>query len=60
MNPLLAPAVFITALLLGTCATLSSKVMYGIESENSEGNLVLFKKPLMSTFIMFVAMMIGT
>jgi len=33
--------------------------MYGIESEGKDGTLKTFEKPLMQTFMMFVAMLIG-
>ena len=48
--------VFLMALVSGTGATLASKVLFDMDVENSEGETVKFTKPLMATFIMFVAM----
>ncbi|KAF0687007.1 Aste57867_21227 [Aphanomyces stellatus] len=47
---------FCFALLMGTGSTLSSKILYGIESEGRNGNMKFFAKPLMQTFMMFLAM----
>jgi len=40
----------------GTVATLSSKVMFGFTTTDSDGVEMKFQRPLMQTFIMFVAM----
>ena len=53
---LAAILVFLTALVSGTGATLASKVLFDMDVENSAGETVKFTKPLMATFIMFVAM----
>ena len=55
----LAVLCFLLALTMGTFSTLSSKVMYGMSSVDSEGHLKLFQKPLMQTFLMFLAMVIA-
>ncbi|ETW06335.1 hypothetical protein H310_02619 [Aphanomyces invadans] len=44
------------ALLMGTGSTLSSKILYGLESEGRDGTMKHFQKPLMQTFMMFLAM----
>ncbi|OQS08022.1 Drug/Metabolite Transporter (DMT) Superfamily [Thraustotheca clavata] len=44
------------ALILGTSTTLSSKYMYSIMSVGLENEPRAFEKPLMQTFLMFVAM----
>ena len=49
--------VFSVALVCGTAATLTSKVMFDMESEDHLGNVRKFAKPLMVTFLMFVAML---
>ncbi|KDO16117.1 hypothetical protein SPRG_18346 [Saprolegnia parasitica CBS 223.65] len=50
---------FCLALIMGTGSTLSSKIMYGVESMGRDGTVRHFQKPLMQTFMMFVAMMIA-
>lgn len=60
MAELKAIICFLFALCMGTCSTLLSKIMYGIESVDSEGQVKFFQKPFMQTFLMFVAMIVGT
>jgi len=56
---LMKVGIFVFALTMGTCSTLSSKVMFEITSVDSWGEERMFKKPLMQTFLMFVAMVIA-
>ena len=50
---------FVIALTMGTCSTLSSKIMYGIQGIDTFGEMKHFQKPLMQTFLMFIAMVIA-
>ncbi|CAK4086255.1 unnamed protein product [Aphanomyces euteiches] len=50
---------FCFALLMGTGSTLSSKILYGIESQGRDGSTKYFQKPLMQTFMMFLAMSVA-
>ncbi|OQR93399.1 Drug/Metabolite Transporter (DMT) Superfamily [Achlya hypogyna] len=50
---------FCLALVMGTGSTLSSKIMYGIDAEGRDGTVRHFQKPLMQTFMMFLAMTIA-
>ncbi|GMH57685.1 hypothetical protein TL16_g02446 [Triparma laevis f. inornata] len=52
-------AVFSVALACGTGATLFSKVMFDLESEDSLGQVRKFAKPFMVTFLMFIAMLVA-
>ncbi|GMI03612.1 hypothetical protein TrVE_jg726 [Triparma verrucosa] len=52
-------SVFLVALACGTGATLFSKVMFDLESEDSLGNVRKFAKPFMVTFLMFIAMLVA-
>ncbi|KAG9397940.1 hypothetical protein AC1031_016357 [Aphanomyces cochlioides] len=47
---------FVAALVFGTSTTLTSKFVYSIKSQGVEGEPKTFEKPLMQTFLMFVAM----
>lgn len=59
MSSSLAVFTFTTALIMGTFSTMSSKILYEMEGINSEGEVVKFAKPLMVTFIMFLAMIVA-
>lgn len=48
--------VFAVALVGGTFSTLLSKVMFGFTTTDSEGVEMIYTRPLMQTFLMFVAM----
>lgn len=48
--------VFIVALSGGTVATLSSKVMFGFTTTDSDGVEMAYQRPLMQTLLMFLAM----
>mmetsp|Transcript_47212 Transcript_47212/g.60673 ORF Transcript_47212/g.60673 Transcript_47212/m.60673 type:complete len:421 (+) Transcript_47212:15-1277(+) len=52
----LAIGVFTVALIGGTASTLLSKVMFGFYTLDSDGVEMKFQRPLMQTFLMFVAM----
>ena len=55
----LAILVFVVALIAGTFATLSSKILFAMEGVNMEGDTIHYKKPLMVTYMMFIAMVVG-
>lgn len=48
--------VFCVALTGGTVATLSSKVMFGFTTTDSDGTEMVYQRPLMQTLLMFLAM----
>ena len=50
------PLVFLAGVLMGTGSTITVKVMYGMQAVGLSGELQRFEKPLLTTWIMFVAM----
>jgi len=55
----LAVLVFCIALVAGTFSTLSSKILFAMEGVNMDGETIFYKKPLMVTYIMFLAMVVA-
>ncbi|MCZ6902554.1 MAG: hypothetical protein O7C62_08730, partial [Rickettsia endosymbiont of Ixodes persulcatus] len=47
---------FLAGVVMGTCSTITTKIMYGLEAVGTTGNVQRFEKPLFMTFAMFVAM----
>lgn len=48
-----------TTLILGTCVTLSMKIMYSLEGRGIAGEVKPFKKPWFTAIAMFVGMSVG-
>ena len=53
------PLVFLAGVLMGTGSTITVKVMYGMQAVGLTGDLQRFEKPLLTTWIMFIAMTIA-
>ena len=53
------PLVFLLGVLMGTGSTITVKVMYGMQAVGLSGELQRFEKPLLTTWIMFIAMTIA-
>ena len=53
------PLVFLAGVLMGTGSTITVKVMYGMEAVGLSGELQRFEKPLLTTWVMFIAMTIA-
>jgi len=51
-----APAVFLLGVLMGSGSAVSTKVLYGISSTGIDGEVRLFEKPLVLTWVMFLSM----
>lgn len=56
---LLEPIVFTLGVIMGTGSTITIKVIYGLEAIGLSGHLQKFEKPLTTTWIMFLAMMLA-
>jgi len=56
---LASPLVFLCGVLMGTGSTITVKLMYGLKSVGLTGESQFFEKPLFTTFVMFVAMMLA-
>ena len=50
------PLVFLLGVVMGTGSTITVKVMYGMQAVGLSGELQRFEKPLLTTWVMFVAM----
>ena len=50
------PLVFLLGVVMGTGSTITVKVMYGLQAVGLTGELQRFEKPLLTTWVMFVAM----
>lgn len=53
------PLVFLSGVVMGTGSTITIKVIYGLEAIGLSGHHQRFEKPLTTTWIMFVAMMLA-
>ena len=53
------PLVFLLGVVMGTGSTITVKVMYGLQAVGLSGEPQRFEKPLLTTWIMFVAMTIA-
>jgi len=53
------PMVFLSGVFMGTGSTITIKIIYGLESIGLSGGVQKFEKPLFTTWVMFVAMMIA-
>ena len=56
---LLEPIVFLMGVIMGTGSTITIKVIYGLEAVGLSGHRQRFEKPLTTTWIMFLAMMLA-